>query len=79
VRGGRQRPLTVGRGRRHCRANRVGGGGGRRSASGGRAGSSEMGDPVSVTGRGRERLGGDGAPTGGPGQHSAGAAVQTVF
>jgi hypothetical protein len=37
------------------------------------------GDPVSVTGHGRERPGGDGAPTGGPGQHSAGAAVQTVF
>jgi hypothetical protein len=28
---------------------------------------------------GKERLSGDGAPIGGPGQHSAGAAVQTVF
>jgi hypothetical protein len=33
---------------------------------------SEMGDPVSVAGCGRERSGGDGAPIGGPGRHSAG-------
>jgi hypothetical protein len=44
-----------------------------------------MGDPVSAAGcgrereRGRERSGDDRVPTGRPGQHSAGAAIQTVF
>jgi hypothetical protein len=32
----------------------------------------EMGDPMSAVGCGRERPSGDGAPTGGPGQHSVG-------
>jgi hypothetical protein len=38
-----------------------------------------MGDPVLAVGCERERPGGDGAPTGRPGQHSDGAMVQTVF
>jgi hypothetical protein len=76
-------PPTVGRGKWHCRANREGGGHGRRGADGWRVGPREMRDPVLAAGcrreSGRERPGGDGAPTGGPGQHCAEVVVQTVF